>query len=68
MTRRIDPLLHKPVRLKLAQLVVNTHRVTLGRRRRIWLKRSIPTTCHGITPPLPQKNWSTAPASQLGEQ
>jgi hypothetical protein len=32
MTRRIDPPVYKPVRLELAQLVVNMHCVTLESR------------------------------------
>jgi hypothetical protein len=68
MTRRLDPPLHKHVRLELAQLAVNMHCVTLESRPWIWLKRSVPPLrCHRVTLFLvPSMIRSAAPTVQLG--
>ena len=70
MTRRIDPPLHKPVRLERAQLVRQHALRTLESRRRIWLKRSLPPMrCDWTTPfHLPSMSRSAAPTPQLDEQ
>jgi hypothetical protein len=69
MTRRIDPPLHKPVRLELAQLVVNMHRH--ARKQTVDLieaQRSAPEVAQGSLFLVPSMIRSAAPTVQLGEQ
>ena len=69
MTRRIDPLLHKPVRLERAQLVVSMHCVTL--EAGVDLTEAQPPAHempldHAFH--LPSMSRSAAPTVQLDEQ